>query len=105
MNLTTPTATSSEGSWPRLRPGSGAAALDGSAFDDVAERCGVGQCFDVFERIAGQHDEVGESPWRQRAELAWQADDLRAYRRGGPDDVNRGLDLGADHELLALVPV
>ena len=58
---------------------------------------------ELLEGIAVDHDQVGQRPRRDRAELALLAQDLGADSGGLADDLDRLQHLGAMDELQALV--
>ena len=63
----------------------------------------AGQQFELLDRVAVDHEDVGERPRRHDAELARHPDDFSSHERRLPDDFDRRQDLAAQHELAALV--
>ena len=63
----------------------------------------VEEQLELLERIAVDHDQVGEGAGLDDAELALVAQDLGADGGGLADDLDRLQHLGAEHELAALL--
>jgi len=72
---------------------------DGEMLALIREQC------KVLQGIAVDNQEIGEGAGGERADLAFEPQDLRGDGRCRADDLDRGHHLAPERELAALVPM